>query len=178
MGAKRARARGLPGRGQEAWFDDAASAADLGGRRIFAASPLLDADAKPVGVCVFASGDDDATWPLATFLARADHPWLAMAPDGSAALAHLALRDGLATPTLALLEPASLATRSSVALGPAYDADTDDDRLPEYGDYDAIAASGARFLWALTQPNQEGRNAPEGWNDLDVHAYRGAFAAG
>lgn len=165
---------GCPGAPADGVFDYAASAADFEGQRLFAASAVFQGT-EAQGVCVFASADHGATWPVASFLPAADHPWLALAPDGSAALAYLALNGTQATPTLALLAPGTLQLRALEPLGPGYDADTDDDGALEYGDYDALAAGGGRFVWALTQPNQEGRKHGDPWNDLDVWGYRGSF---
>lgn len=158
----------------EGVFDYATSTADLERGRLFAASAVF-AQGEAQGVCVFASDDHGATWPRAAFVAGADHPWLAVAPDGDAALAYLALNGTEATPTLALLDPGTLGVVERAALGPGYDADTDDDGALEYGDYDALAARGGRFAWALTQPNQDGRKAGDPWNDLDVWGYGGAL---
>lgn len=153
-------------------FDYATSAADFERGRLFAGSVVI-ADGAPQGLCVFASDDGGATWPRAGYLAGADHPWLAVAPDGQAALAYVALNGTVATPHLALLDPGTLQVTSTVAQGPAFEADTDGDGALEFGDYDAMAARDGRYLWALTQPNQEGRKAGDTFNDLDVHAYYG-----
>jgi hypothetical protein len=156
-------------------FDYATSAADLARGTLYAGAPILE-QGQPRGLCVFASFDDGATWPVAQGFPQADHPWLALAPDGSPLLAYLALNGTRATPTLAALDNSTLQVRTSVALGPSYEADTDRDGLLEYGDYDALAASEGRFVWALTQPNQLGRKAGDPWNDLDVWGYRGTLS--
>jgi hypothetical protein len=161
---------GAPAEGR---FDYAASA--FGNGTWFLAAPALGSGAARLGTCVFASADDGATWGPGLWLGDADHPWLAPIPDG-AALAFLDLAAGpdAAVPTLALLTPA-LQVRSRAPLAQAYDADTDDDGIPEYGDYDALATGGGRFVWALTAPNQQGRPAApnEAWDDLDIWALRG-----
>lgn len=138
---------------------------------------------KAAGGCLFVSPNGGATWSPGVYLGPSSaHPWVALTPQGHIAATYLEMVGDQATPTMDLFDPVTLALESRHVLGPTYDADTNNDGYLEYGDYDEFAASGGRFLWALTQPNQEGRVAPSGFgsvgfNDLDVIGYRGTFPA-
>jgi len=144
-------------------FGYATAAEPLDGTLV-AAADVHDA-AAPKGVCVFTSPDAGKTWPNATWMPGADHPWLAPGPQGTAALAYLAMTGpGLdATPTLALLDPATRAPLATQAMGDAYNADGSGRGFPVYGHYDALAAAGGRFVWALTRPGAQDMTQSDVW---------------
>ncbi len=163
------------------WF--APSTIDPVTRRIYIAADVL-AETGPTtggqyragGACLFASGDGGQTWSAGERIGTdSSHPWIGLHADGSPVVSYMALENGTAVPTLAVFNATTLELRETVALGPAFDPDTNDDGALEYGDYDEMATAGGRFLWALTQPNQDGRMGSAGFNDLDVMGYRGTF---